>query len=95
MHLHLVLVGHLRRLVSEPSHLDMKSSQPIFDQPPSRSTGVLLSDDSANAEGSEDIWAEIKVGTGTEVVSATHRMASASSIQRSDFRYVSNPIRHV
>jgi len=32
----------------------------IFDQPPSRSTGRLLSDDSVNAEGSEDAQSEFK-----------------------------------
>lgn len=35
----------------------------IFDQPSSRNTGRLLSDDSANVEGSEDAWAELKVRT--------------------------------
>jgi hypothetical protein len=43
-----------RRLASEPSSLDTNS-------PPSRSTGGLLSDDSTNAEESEDAWAELKV----------------------------------
>jgi hypothetical protein len=50
-----------RRLASEPSSSDTNSPPPIFDQPPSRSAGGLLSDDSANAEGSEDAWAELKV----------------------------------
>jgi protein SPA2 len=39
-----------RRIASEPSSSDMNSPPPIFDHPPSRSTGGLLSDDSANAE---------------------------------------------
>ena len=50
-----------RRLASEPSSSDTDSPPPIFDQPPSRSAGGLFSDDSANAEGSEDAWAELKV----------------------------------
>lgn len=51
-----------RRLVSEPSHLDMNFPPPIFDQLLSRSTGGgLLSDDSAIAEGSEDAWAKLTV----------------------------------
>jgi hypothetical protein len=50
-----------RRLASEPSSSDTNSPPPIFDQPPSRSAGGLMSDDSANAEGSEDAWAELKV----------------------------------
>ena len=33
----------------------------IFDQPPSRSKGRLLSDDSVNAEGSEDARSEFKI----------------------------------
>lgn len=44
-----------RKLASEPSSSDTNSP------PPSRSTGGLLSDDSTNAEGSEDNWKEIKV----------------------------------
>jgi hypothetical protein len=50
-----------RRIASEPSSSDTNSPPPIFDHPPSRSAGGLLSDDSANAEGSEDAWAELKV----------------------------------
>lgn len=46
------------RLASEPSSSDTNSPPPIFDQPPSRG---IVSDDSANAEGSEDAWAELKV----------------------------------
>ena len=37
------------------------SPLPIFDQLPSRSAGELFSYDSANAEGSVDVWAELKV----------------------------------
>jgi protein SPA2 len=55
------LVDDTRRLASEPSSSDTNSPPPIFDQPPSRSAGGLMSDDSANAEGSEDAWAELKV----------------------------------
>lgn len=47
--------------VSEPSSSDTNSPPPIFDQPSSRNAGGILSDDSANAEGSEDAWAELKV----------------------------------
>jgi hypothetical protein len=53
---------NVRRLASEPSSSDTNSPPPIFDHPPSRSAGGgLLSDDSANADGSEDAWAELKV----------------------------------
>ncbi|KZP11245.1 hypothetical protein FIBSPDRAFT_899136 [Athelia psychrophila] len=45
------------RLASEPSSSDTNSPPPIFDHPPSRG---IVSDDSANAEGSEDAWAELK-----------------------------------
>jgi hypothetical protein len=55
------LVDDTRRMASEPSSSDTNSPPPIFDQPPSRSAGGLMSDDSANAEGSEDAWAELKV----------------------------------
>lgn len=51
-----------RRLASEPSSSDTSSPPPIFDHPPSQNTGGVISDDSANAEGSEDAWAELKVG---------------------------------
>ena len=47
--------------VSEPSSSDTNSPPPIFDQPSSQNAGGILSDDSANAEGSEDAWAELKV----------------------------------
>jgi len=50
-----------RRLASEPSSSDTSSPPPIFDHPPSQSAGGVVSDDSANAEGSEDAWAELKV----------------------------------
>lgn len=50
-----------RALASEPSSSDTNSPPPIFDQPPSRNMGGVMSDDSANAEGSEDAWAELKV----------------------------------
>jgi hypothetical protein len=49
------------RLASEPSSSDTNSLPPIFDQPPLRSTGGLLSHDSTNVEGSEDAWAGLKV----------------------------------
>ena len=50
-----------QRLASEPSSEDTNSAPPTFDQPPLRSPGGLLSDDSTNAKGSEDAWAELKV----------------------------------
>jgi protein SPA2 len=61
----LLLVGHLGRIHgdSRRSLLARIRTPPplIFDQPLSRSTGRLLSDDWANVEGSEDAWAELKV----------------------------------
>lgn len=53
--------GEGRRPVASPSSSDTNSPPPIFDQPPSRNMGGVVSDDSANADGSEDAWAELKV----------------------------------
>jgi len=52
--------GEGRRPVASPSSSDTNSPPPIFEQPPSRNMGGVVSDDSANADGSEDAWAELK-----------------------------------
>lgn len=48
-----------RKPPSEHSSSDRSSPPPIFDQPP------VASDDSANADGPEDAWAELKVRTNS------------------------------
>jgi hypothetical protein len=68
-----------RRLASEPSSSDTNSPPPIFDQPPSRSAGGLLSDDSANAEGSEDAWAELKPYLEAQTESSVYAIQSVLS----------------
>ena len=51
-----------RRLVLDPSSSShMNSLPPTVDQPPSKDTVRVLSDNSANADGLEDAWAELKV----------------------------------
>ena len=50
-----------RRLVLEPSSSHMNSLPPTVDQPPSKDTVRVLSDNSANADGLEDARAELNV----------------------------------
>jgi len=69
-----------KRLASEPSSSDTTDSPPpYFDQPPSKSAGGLLSADPANAEGSEDAWAELKPYLEAQTESIVYAIQSVSS----------------